>query len=105
MSLKKLNVEKVAKAIEADAGESLEGLRESLAQAKAGVFAEIHTPQQIAARQRGRPAGSVKTTTKEPVKKNGPAPKSTWAASPGLKDRRTVRSVRGSSCSMSRMRR
>ena len=68
MSLKKLNVEKVAKAIEADAGESLEGLRESLAQAKAGVFAEIHTPQQIAARQRGRPAGSVKTTTKEPVK-------------------------------------
>jgi uncharacterized protein (DUF4415 family) len=68
MSLKKLNLEKVAKAIEADAGESLEGLRESLAQAKAGVFAEIHTPQQITARQRGRPAGSVKTSTKEPVK-------------------------------------
>jgi len=68
MSLKKLNVEKVAKAIEADAGESLEGLRESLAQAKAGVFAEIHNPLQIATRRHGRPAGSVKTTTKEPVK-------------------------------------
>ena len=68
MSLKKMNVEKVVKAIEADAGESLEGLRESLAQAKAGVFAEIHTPKMIAARQRGRPAGSVKTVTKEPVK-------------------------------------
>jgi len=35
---------RIAKAIEANAGESLEGLRESLAQAKAGVFAEIHGP-------------------------------------------------------------
>ena len=68
MNLKKLNVEKIAKAIEADAGESLEGLRDSLKQAKAGVFAEIHTPQKINARGRGRPAGSVNATTKEPVK-------------------------------------
>lgn len=67
-TLKNLNVEKVAKAIEADAGVPLEGLRESLAQAKAGVFAAVHTPAQIAARRRGRPAGSVQATTKEPVK-------------------------------------
>lgn len=34
--LKDLNVEQVARAIEADAGESLPGLREALAEAKAG---------------------------------------------------------------------
>lgn len=34
--LKDLNVEQVAKAIEADAGESLPGLREALAEAKVG---------------------------------------------------------------------
>ena len=35
-SVKKLRVEKVAAAIEADAGRALPGLRESLAEAKAG---------------------------------------------------------------------
>ena len=54
-TLKKLNVQKVAAAIEADAGQALPGLRESLAQAKAGQFARVHTPEQIAARRRGRP--------------------------------------------------
>lgn len=66
--LKDLNVEKIARAIEADAGEPLEGLRESLAEAKAGLFAAVHTPEQITARRRGRPVGSVQATTKEPVK-------------------------------------
>lgn len=68
MSLKKLNVDKVAHAIEADAGQALPGLREALAEAKAGRFAAVHTPEQIAARRRGRPAGSVQAVTKEPVK-------------------------------------
>lgn len=54
-TLKRLNVQKVAAAIEADAGQALPGLRESLAQAKAGQFARVHTPEQIAARRRGRP--------------------------------------------------
>ena len=54
-TLKKLNVQKVAAAIEADAGQALPGLRESLAQAKAGQFARVHTPEQIATRRRGRP--------------------------------------------------
>lgn len=54
-TLKKLNVQKVAAAIEADAGQALPGLRESLAQAKAGQFARVHAPEQIAARRRGRP--------------------------------------------------
>jgi len=53
-TLKKLDMDKVAKAIEADAGQALPGLRESLAEAKAGKFAQVHTPEQIAKR-RGAP--------------------------------------------------
>lgn len=67
-TLKSLNVEKVAAAIEEDAGEALPGLRESLAEAKAGVAARVHAPEQIASRRRGRPPGSVAEVTKEPVK-------------------------------------
>ena len=68
MDIKRINVERVAKAIEADAGQTIPGLRESLAEAKTGVFAAVHTPAQIAARKRGRPLGSVQAVTKEPVK-------------------------------------
>lgn len=67
-TLKKLDIDKVAAAIEADAGQALPGLRESLAEAKAGKFAQVHTPEQIVARRRGRPAGSTQAVTKEPVK-------------------------------------
>jgi len=67
-TLKKLNVAKVAAAIEADAGRALSGLRESLAEAKAGRLGRVHTPEQVAARRRGRPVGSVAAVTKEPVK-------------------------------------
>jgi len=63
-SLKTLDVEAVARAIEADAGHPLEGLRESLQDAKAGRFAAVHTPEQITARRRGRPAGAVAVTRK-----------------------------------------
>lgn len=44
------------------------GLLESLEQAKRGEFAAVHTPEQIIARRRGRPVGSVQEVTKEPVK-------------------------------------
>jgi uncharacterized protein (DUF4415 family) len=67
-ALKKLNVNKVAAAIEADAGESLPGIRESLSEAKAGRIGQVHTPEQILERRRGRPVGSVAAVTKEPVK-------------------------------------
>lgn len=67
-TLKKLDVDKVALAIEADAGQAIPGLRESLAEAKARKFAQVHTPQQIAARRRGRPLGSTQAVTKEAVK-------------------------------------
>jgi len=67
-ALKTLDVEKVAAAIEADAGESFENdLLESLRQAKAGEFAAVHTPVQIAARKRGRPVGSVAAKRKVPT--------------------------------------
>ena len=59
-----LDHEKLAKAIEANAGEAIPGLRESLAEAKAGKFGAVHTPEQIAARKPGRPAGSVKAGAK-----------------------------------------
>ena len=43
-------------------------LREALAEAKAGRAGRVHTPEQVVARRRGRPAGSVAAVTKEPVK-------------------------------------
>jgi uncharacterized protein (DUF4415 family) len=67
MAVKRINIEKVAAAIEADAGEALPGLREALAEAKAGKRAATHTPEQIAARKRGRPAGSTKADAKVSV--------------------------------------
>lgn len=66
--MKNLNVEQVAKAIEADAGHAIAGLREGLAQAKRGEYAAIHTPEQIRARRKaGRPPGSTQAVTKKPV--------------------------------------
>lgn len=65
--LQNLDLDKVA-AIEADAGQALPDLGESLKQAKSGDFAQIHTPDQIIARRRGRPAGSKQAVTKEAVK-------------------------------------
>jgi uncharacterized protein (DUF4415 family) len=43
-------------------------LEQGLKEAKAGVYAAVHTPAQILARRRGRPVGSVQAVTKEPVK-------------------------------------
>jgi uncharacterized protein (DUF4415 family) len=68
MKLKNMDVAKVAQAIEKDAGHELPGLRESLNQAKRGEFAAVHTPDTIAARERGRPAGSTKPDAKQAVK-------------------------------------
>ena len=65
MDIKQINIDKVAAAIEADAGVALPGLRESLAEAKAGIYGAVHTPAQIEARKPGRPLGTVKADTKE----------------------------------------
>ena len=66
-TLKKMDIEKVTSAIEADAGQALPGLREALVEAKTGQFAQTHTPEQITKR-RGRPMGSTQAVTKEAVK-------------------------------------
>ncbi len=58
------DMQAIAQAIEADAGRKVPGLRTSLKQAKAGNFAAAHTPEQITARKRGRPAGTVKADAK-----------------------------------------
>lgn len=42
-----MDVDKVAKAIEVDAGEAIEGLRESLREMESGQFAEEYTPEQL----------------------------------------------------------
>jgi len=55
--LKTLDVEKIAQAIEADAGMPLADLRTSLQQAKEGQFAVVHKPDEL--RRRGRPRGTV----------------------------------------------
>jgi uncharacterized protein (DUF4415 family) len=66
-TLKTLDIDKVAAAIEADAGQALPGLRESLGEARDAQGVK-HTPEQIVARRRGRPAGTTQAITKEPVK-------------------------------------
>ncbi|CCK76812.1 putative transcriptional regulator [Oleispira antarctica RB-8] len=42
-----MNIERIAQAIEDDAGESIEGLRESLTEMKAGNIARQYTPEQL----------------------------------------------------------
>ena len=44
-----------------------EALLRSIDEAKRGEFAAVHTPEQIMARRRGRPVGSVQAVTKKPV--------------------------------------
>lgn len=56
MGVKKINVDKVAAAIETDAGEALPDLRQALAQAKAGV-GRVTTPEQILVRQAREKSG------------------------------------------------
>jgi len=68
VKLKNIDIAKVSAAIEADAGHALPDIRESLGEAKAGLVGKVHTPEQIAVRRRGRPAGSVQAVTKEAVK-------------------------------------
>ena len=43
-------------------------LREALAEARSGQAGRVHTPEQVLARRRGRPVGSVAAVIKEPVK-------------------------------------
>ncbi len=51
MGIKRMNTEAVAKAIEADAGETLPGPRQALMEAKAGKAGRVTTPEQILVRR------------------------------------------------------
>ena len=53
---------------DADTAQLMRDLEQGLSEAKAGTYARVTTPEQIAARKRGRPVGSTQGTTKEPVK-------------------------------------
>ncbi|MDR2365419.1 MAG: helix-turn-helix domain-containing protein, partial [Zoogloeaceae bacterium] len=56
-SLKDMDIEAVASAIEADAGREIPYLRRSLADARNGIFARVTTPAQIALRDARKKAG------------------------------------------------
>jgi len=47
MDINKVNVDKVLQAIEADAGEPIEGLRDSLTEMKQGNITRQYTPEQL----------------------------------------------------------
>ena len=52
------DIEKVARAIEADMGEALPDIRTALAEVKAGAPGRVTTPEQILLRQARRTAGN-----------------------------------------------
>ncbi|MBS3963846.1 MAG: helix-turn-helix domain-containing protein [Methylomonas sp.] len=66
MDIKQIDVEQVATAIEADAGESLSDLRQALAQAKAGL-GRVTTPAQIIVRQAREKSGLTQAAFAERI--------------------------------------
>jgi uncharacterized protein (DUF4415 family) len=54
--------------VDADTAQLMRDLEQGLQEAHAGVHARVNTPDQIMARRRGRPVGSVQAHTKTPVK-------------------------------------
>lgn len=64
--LDQIDIDKVAASIEADAGETLPGLRQSLAEAKAGLY--TLAPSAPNKPGPGRPLGSRQETRKEAIK-------------------------------------
>ncbi len=63
---KKIDIESVAKAIEADAGEVLTDLRQALTEAQAGL-GRITTPDQILVRQAREKSGLTQTAFAERI--------------------------------------
>lgn len=52
------------KTLDAEQRQFAADVLESIRQAKSGEYAAVHTPESIAARKRGRPAGSTKANAK-----------------------------------------
>jgi DNA-binding transcriptional regulator YiaG len=57
MSIKEMDIDAVAKAIEVDAGEAFPDLRQALKEAKAGMTGRVTTPEQILVRQAREKSG------------------------------------------------
>lgn len=66
MDIQKIDTEKVAPAIEADAGETLPGLRQALAEAAAGV-GRVTTSEQILVRQAREKSGLTQAAFAERI--------------------------------------
>ena len=66
MSIKNIDIEAVAKAVEADAGESLPDLRQALSEAKTGI-GRITTPEQILVRQARQRSGLTQAAFAERI--------------------------------------
>ena len=66
MGIKRIDVEKVASAIESDAGEALPDLRQALAQAKAGI-GRVTTPEQMLVRQAREKSGLTQAAFAERI--------------------------------------
>ncbi len=66
MGINEIDIEKVAAAIETDAGETLPDLRQALAEAKAGI-GRITTPEQILVRQAREKSGLTQSAFAERI--------------------------------------
>jgi putative transcriptional regulator len=66
MNIKNIDIEKMAAAIEADAGEALPDLRQALAEAKAGL-GRVTTPAQILVRQAREKSGLTQAAFAERI--------------------------------------
>lgn len=66
MNMKNIDIQKVAAAIEADAGEALPDLRQALAEVKAGL-GRVTTPEQMLVRQAREKSGLTQTAFAERI--------------------------------------
>lgn len=67
MDIKKMNIDAVAAAIEADAGEDLPDLRQALTEAKAGIAGRVTTHEQMLVRQAREKSGLTQTAFAERI--------------------------------------
>lgn len=66
MGIRKIDIEKVASAIEADAGEALPDLRQALTEAKAGI-GRVTTAEQVLVRQAREKSGLTQAAFAERI--------------------------------------
>jgi putative transcriptional regulator len=67
MGIKEMDIDAVARAIEADAGEPIADLRQALKEAKAGMAGRVTTPEQILLLQAREKSGLTQTLFAERI--------------------------------------